>query len=53
MGMDHLFNPHFPGLTLRHCYTVTWICDWHAWFSPIYTFINIDIFPFCNCKFGA
>ncbi len=23
------------------------------WFSSIYTFINIDIFPFCNFKFGA
>jgi hypothetical protein len=27
---DRLFNPRFPGLTLRYRYAVTWTCDQHA-----------------------
>ncbi len=39
-------NPQIP---LR-CYMDFWLP--HC-FSPIYPFINIEIFPFCNFKFGA
>ncbi len=52
-GLSRLFNPPFPGLTLRYQYVVTWTCDWHAWFSLLYDLITIDTTPFCNCKFGA
>ncbi len=52
-GLSRLFNPHFLGLTLRHRNADTWTCDWHAWFSLIYTFINIDTIPFWNSKFWS
>jgi hypothetical protein len=32
---------------------VTWICDWHAWFSLIYIFIIISNNTFCNLKFWS
>ncbi len=45
--------PRFLGLALRHLNAVTWTCDWQAWFSAIYTFININTIPFCNSKFWS
>ncbi len=33
-GMVRLFNPRFPGLTLRHRYAVTWTCDRHLGSHP-------------------
>ncbi len=43
----------FLGFTLRHRNAVTWTCDWHAWFSPIYIFIYINNTTFCNSKFWS
>ncbi len=39
-------NPQIP----LHCHMDLWSA---RWFSPIYTFINFDIFPYCNFKIGA
>ncbi len=52
-GLSCLFNPLLLGLTIRYLNTVTWTCDWHAWFSLIYIFINISKNTFCNCKFWS
>jgi hypothetical protein len=53
-GQSRLFNPRFPGLTLRHRNAVTWTCDWLFWFSfitdLITDLITPDITPFCNFK---
>jgi hypothetical protein len=55
MGLSrpYFFYPRFLGLTLRHRIAVTWTYDWHAWFSPIHTFINISNNTFYNCKFWS
>ncbi len=48
-----LFNPRFPGLSLRYRNAVARTCDQLLWFSLIYIFIDYDTIPFCNLKIGA
>ncbi len=40
-----LFNPCFPGLTLRYRNAVTWTCDQLLWFPFIYIFTDDDTTP--------
>ncbi len=49
-GLSRPFKPFLLGLNLRYLNAVTWICDWHAWFSLVYTLISNSNNTFCICK---